>query len=571
MSFNKYYQDELSFLNEMGKEFSEAYPAIAPMLSGRGGDPDVERLLEGFSFLTGRLRQKLDDEFPELTHAMMNLLWPHYLRPIPSMSILEFTPLIGAILDKQTISAGVEVDSIPIDGTPCRFRTCYDVDLYPFSIEETSLLFPQGKQAVLSVLFKGTKGMKIPSSQTVRFYLTGEPAFPLYLYLCRHLKEVRFLGATLPPTSVRPVGFAAEEALLPYPKTAFSGYRLLQEYFTFPEKFLFIEVTFPPNLPILKEDRFTMDFVFSSPPPVSLRILPEHIRLFCTPIVNLMKMESEPIRCSHDRTEYRIRTAHNTNPSHFDIYSIDHASGWKQGTAIEQKYEPFYSFAHGLSDQAVYYQTRLRTGVVGGTDTYVAFVHANQETALPPTETVLFKLTCSNLNQASKLRVGDIQSPTENTPGFVSFRNISRVTQGIRIPLGGDLYWKLISHLSLNYLSLASVEGFRAIFSLYNVPSLYDRQAGRANELRIEGIQTVESTVCNRLLHGTPVRGTKLMIGLIEDHFASEGDLLLFGTVMNEFLSLYASLNSFSQLVIKGVQKGEMYQWPPKIGTQILL
>jgi type VI secretion system protein ImpG len=136
---NKYYQDELAYLREMGQEFARANPQGAHFVGEASSDPDVERLLEGFAFLTARLRQKLENELPELTHSLLELLWPHYLRPIPSTTIIQFEALPQAAKEVRTIPRGAELHSIPVDGTPCRFRTVSDVTLAPLILETLTL------------------------------------------------------------------------------------------------------------------------------------------------------------------------------------------------------------------------------------------------------------------------------------------------------------------------------------------------------------------------------------------------------------------------------------------------
>jgi len=255
--------------------------------------------------------------------------------------------------------------------------------------------------------------------------------------------------------------------------------------------------------------------------------------------------------------------------------SVDGASGWVQGTAEEREYGAFYSFRNGqgvAGDDDVYYQTQLRDAVIGdGSDVYVSFVNLDQQHLVPPTETVAFRLTCTNRVLAEQLRPGDIREATESSPGFARFQNISHVSRGIRPPLGTDLYWRLISHMALNYVSLASPEALRALLELYNFQSIHDRQAGRANLLKIESIVDVQSAAEDLLFGGTPLRGISTEIDLQENHFATEGDMFLFASVLNEFLSLYVSMNSFSQLTARGVQEGEVYRWPARIGSQIIL
>ena len=455
MSFNKYYQDELSFLREMGREFAQAHPEAAHFLSEGGTDPDVERLLEGFAFLTGRIRQKLDDEFPEVVHALVSLLMPHYLQPIPPLSLIEFEPHKGMVRKPYRIPQGTEVASVSVDGTSCRFHTCFDVDLHPFAITSVSLQTPVGGKPELQVRFAIEPGSSVTWAEIgkLRFFLSGDSAEPLYFWLRRHLVKIRVTGQPgqkpaedvyLDADAVRPVGFRDDEAVLPYPTSASDGYRFLQEYFIFPEKFLFVELSGLDSLKQpLKGSTFGIDFLFSGPLDRALKVSSEEVRLYCTPVVNLVRMESEPISVDHERTEYRLLPS-GSRPHHYEIHSIDRAAGWVQGTAQEIEYQPFYSFRFGRAEsgrQQVFYHARMRNAVAGdGTDVYVSFVDIDQKAVLPPTQTVVFQLTCSNLALADRLRLGDIQVVTEKTPAVARFRNITRVTPGIRPPLDGDLY-----------------------------------------------------------------------------------------------------------------------------------
>ncbi len=586
MSFNKYYKDELSFLREMGKEFAQAHPEAAHFLAGSESDPDVERLLEGFAFLTGRIRQKLDDEFPELTHSLMNLLFPHYLRPIPPISLIEFLPIKGMVKKSSRVLKGAEVASVSVDGTSCRFRTCFDVDLHPLHIESVVLQTPVGGQPELKLRLVMEPGFSLSQSgiDRLRFFLAGEAGETLYAGLCRQVEKVRIKPTgrgsqadevLLDPSCVRPVGFERKEALLPFPRTSFDGYRLLQEYFSFPEKFLFVDLV-GLDSPRLRDGTECLEigFVFSRAFDGSIKVSPDEVRLYCTPVVNLTKMESEPIRIDHERTEYRIRPAA-ANSQHLEVYSVDGATGWLQGTSEKRKYSPFHSFKHGhaaSSRDEVFYDVRLRNAVASeGTDVYVSFVNTEQVTAIPPTEIVVFDLTCTNRVLADKLRVGDIQLATDTSPEFARFRNITRIARGIRPPLEGDLHWRLLSHLALNYTSLSSVPAFRGILELYNFQSLENQQAGRTNQLHLEGIVDIESVSEDLLYKGVPVRGITTKLGLKESHFSGEGDMFLFASILNEFLALYVSLNSFSRLIVNGVEKGDTFEWPMRIGRRVVL
>jgi type VI secretion system protein ImpG len=573
--FNRYYQDELQYLRELGEEFSRAHPAAAHYLSGPGRDPDVERLLEGVAFLTGRVRQKLDDELPELTHGLMNLLWPHYLRPVPSMAILEFAPVLQALRQSQTVPRGVEVESVPVEGTPCRFRTSADVRLHPMSLDQVGVEARAAGPSTLRLRFKLWNQAKPEKLQLdpLRLHLHGEPAatYALYLHLCRHVESARVVaeaGGEGRPVNLTPVGFAEDEALLPYPPSSPPGYRLLQEYFSLPEKFLFLDLHGLDRLAELGvSDRFEVEIHFDRALAPTLRPSREEIRLYCAPIVNLFPHEADPIRLDRTQSEYRLRPS-GKDPFHYEVFGVDRVVAHPEGSAEEQELPSFYRFAR---PQGTCYLTRLRSSVVDDRiDTYVSFVDAKGAPLPPEAETVAFELTCTNRRLAEALRVGDVQVPTDSSPAFVSFRNLTAPTPSVAPPLDGDLPWRLISHLSLNYMTLLSVDALRGVLGLYNFQGLRDPRAARANALRLEGLQAIEGRPAERLAGGGLLRGTAIGLDVLEDHYAGDGDLYLFTTVLNEFLSLHGTLNAFTQLTVRGVQSGEETTWPCRIGRDRL-
>lgn len=589
MAFNEYYQDELAFLRDMGGEFARTYPGLAPFLAAQGNDPDVERLLEGFAFLTGRIRQKLDDEIPELTHSLIALLWPHFLRPLPAMSILQFQPIPHMVSEKKKIPRGSEVDSLPVEGTPCRFQTCYDVDMYPLTLEQVEVQ-RTGATSTLKLVFALTPGVSVEALQldSLRLYLHSEPFFvaqSLYLWLHRYLARITVQpvgerrpgqGFSLPPTALHAVGFAAQEGLLPYPPQSFVGYRLFQEYFTLPQKFLFVDLTgLEPIAQLAIKDRFEILCEFSHPLAEQVRLTTDNIRLYCTPMVNLFPKDADPVRLEHNKkVEYHVRPS-GRDLTHFEIYALERVVGWVQGSGTPRVYQPFLSFDHSVTEddrQTVYYRTRLVPAAIGqGADTYITFVSPRDEQAAPATETVSIELMCTNRDLPEKLKVGDISRPTGSSPEFARCRNISPVTPSVLPPLDRGLHWQLLSNMSLNYISLLHIEPLRLILSTYNFQAYYDRQAARAHTLRMEGLTSIRSTPLDRLLKGSPIRGLRINMDMQESKFAGEGDMYLLASVLNEFFALYGTINSFHQLVVRNVDRGEEYQWPARIGQQPLL
>lgn len=587
MEFNKYYQDELTYLRELGDEFASYYPKLAPFLARRGNDPDIERLLEGFAFLAARIRQKLDDELPELTEGLFSLLWPHFLRPLPSMSILEFSPLINGITERKTIGKATEIDSVAVDDTRCRFRTCHEVDVYPLLMDSVKLE-SAGAGAVLHLKFKTFNEIPVDALHLdkLRIYLHGE-AFStsnLYLWLQHYLASVSVSagdsspesGIRLPPGSVVPAGFSPNEELIPYALNAFGGYRLLQEYFCLPQKFLFLEIT---NLQALRRlpgtDRFTLTFNLSRPLPSQVRPQKNNFRLYCTPIINLFARDADPIRVAYDQVEYRVRPS-GGELEHYEIFSIDSVVGWSQGSGRRRTYDPFISFGQGAKGKAVgdvaYYKVTRRPAVIGkGIDTYVSFVLDDAAVVRGDKEIVSLDLACTNRKLPEKLKEGDISVATGNSPEFAEYRNIIVPTPSLPPPLEQGMHWMLISSMASNFTSLTDLPALKSVLSTYNFPAFYNRQAARMNELRLEGMESLVCTPVTRMIRGLPVRGIHVYLRMNSTKFICEGDMFLFASILDQFLGLYASVNSFTQLEVEDAEKGEKYLWKPRSGSQPLL
>ena len=607
--FNKYYQDELSYLREMGAEFARANPKIANLLSDRSADPDVERLLEGFAYLAGQLRQRIDDELPELTHTLLGMLWPHYLRPVPSMTVMQFQPTyeVDGIM---RIAKGVEIDSTPVRDVKCRFRTAYDVDLLPLELTQATLANPLSAEHSLKLQFQTLNGVTLDKLglQKLRLHLYGDAhvSYELLLRLRTQVRQVvvqAIVGGRpqrmfiLKPDAIKPVGFKPEHGLLPYPDHSFLGYRLLQEFFALPEKFLFIDIEgLGPLGQLGAMDTFEIRFEFDRAAQTSIAVTAGNFLLHCTPAVNLFSHDADPIHIDSTRTEYRVRPS-GDSLEFYEIYSLDEVVGFVTGSADRIIYQPFYAFTHHLDvDQKhgrgyqqtrmrnaprpreedeeieVYQMTLQRSASVGhGTDTYITFTSLDQNAAVPLAETISIELTCTNRHLPENLNVGDVRMPTASSPEFAEFRNITKPTPSVHPPLDGGLHWRLISHLSLNYISLTDVQALRGILELYNLQTYYDQQKARENEQRLSGLKSMTMRPAEWIYHGAPLRGRKVHIDMDEESFAGEGDMYLLADVLSEFFALYATMNSFTQLSIKGIRRGEIYTWPRRLGQQIVL
>ncbi|MDI6752885.1 MAG: type VI secretion system baseplate subunit TssF, partial [Thermodesulfobacteriota bacterium] len=575
--FNRYYQGELTQLKELAGEFSRAHPALAPMLSGPTADPDVERLLEGVAFLTALLRQKLDDEFPEVIHDLMHLIWPHYLRPIPSTTLMAFSPK-QTLKQSMKIPAGIYVASVPVEGTSCLFKTSCEVEIHPLTLIDASFTQPSGKAPVIKILLE-LNGPKLSDwqPQALRFFLAGDlpGATDLSFLLQRHLKQIMIkplakgTPVILPAESLKPGGFAAGEALIPYPTHSFPGYRILQEYFILPEKFLFLDlVGWERWLDRGDGSKFEIMFELTDLPFSPPRVRKENFALFVTPAINIFPHEAAPVLLEHRNTHSLIRPA-GSNPGHYQVYSVEKVVGFVHGTAKERPYVPFELFSPDQQSAPAYHISRRQSSVHNGFDVYLSVAYPH-EAGLPGSETLSIHLLCTNGSLAENLRVGDISQPTSSSPEFVEFKNIQAPTSPLLPSLGTNLLWQLISHLSLNYLSLARAENLQALLGLYIFPERRDRAATLANRKRIKGIENVEAKTSDRLVSGFLMRGQEIKLRMSQDNFSSQGDLFLFGCILDHFLGGYASINSYTSVMIQEIIKGDIYQWPARLGNHPL-
>jgi type VI secretion system protein ImpG len=617
-----YYERELIFLRQMGAEFAQKYPKIASRLlleSDRCEDPHVERLIEAFAFLAGRVHLKVDDEFPEITESFLNVLYPHYLAPIPSMSIVQFTPKEGTLTTGYQIARGAGLYSRPIQGTPCRFRTGYPTTLWPIEVVSASLesLDPvdmRGKwgEAVLKLTLScmndtTLKTLKTGDTQqpisSLRFYLNGEPqvVYPLYEMIFNHATRVelrpgpmtpsrrtkklvlsKLPAVVLTPAAIGQVGFELNEGLLQYSARSFPGYRLLSEYFALPEKFLFFDLKGLDQAARAGfESRFEISIFLRDVTPLQGLVNASTFRLGCTPVINLFSDLSEPIRLSGKQHEYHVIPDVRRQTA-MEVYSIDSvvADDPQQGRSLE--FQPFYSFHHFDSsgeDSTFWYSSRRPSQKPEdpGTEVFITLVDLGFNPHIPAANILTVHTTCTNRDLPARLPFGGAEGDLE-AEGAVPLsrvRCLTKPTPTMRPALGRGMQWRLISHLSLNHLSLVETGADGAPEALQEILFLYDLLDSSATRKQIRGIKKVKSRPAVRQtgmrIGAGFVRGIETTIEFDEEQYVGSG-MFLFASVLERFLGLYASVNSFNQLVAVTSQKeGILKRWPPRAGEQILL
>ncbi len=581
--FREYYQTELAYLRELGLEFARANPELTDIFSERGGDPDVQRLLEGFAFLSARIRERIDDAIPEVVESLARLLLPHYLRPVPAFSVVEFSPAPNALRKRHRLPRGTEISSRPVRGTNCLFRTTADLDLLPLSIEKAAGEQSSGSRPLIRLRFRvaahALESVMAPGGIPV--YLHGPLAqtATLQLWFQRHLIDAtyqnaegeRFVIEGFAPT---PLSLQPDFGLLPWPDRSPQGPRLLQEYFALPQKMLFVRLEGLERVPpAMATERFDLVFRFQGAPELAERIETGTFRLNCVPVVNLFDTQADPIRRDDRMQEYLLRVS-GFDPLHSDVFSVQSVTGIRGRGRERVGYTPFIDFEHAAAEpegRAYYTLRSARSPIDNMLDTYISIFAPAESGGAPVEETLSIELAGTNRMLAAELRAGEISLATPRSPAFVSFRNITGVTVPVCPPIGSELYWRLISHLALNFRSLSDRETLRSLLSLYNFHDSAKQQQGRANQLRVDAIRRVEMKPTKRLLGDTPLLGIATTLQIDEAQFASVGDAFLFGCTLDSLFGAQVPINSFNQLSVQLHPSSTVLAWPPRNGDQPIL
>ena len=593
-----YYERELTFIRKMGAEFAKKYPKIAGRLlleSDKCEDPHTERLIEAFAFIGGRIHKKIDDDFSEITESLLGVIYPHYLNPIPSMAIVRFEALKTVPPPGYPLEKNTTLYSKPVGGTPCQFTTCYPVTLWPINVASAELREPKkpvkGAQQAIVIQLKSINSLSFSQIgwERLRFFLNGphQHVFHLYELLFNNVCHVecesinrRGIGETiaLTPDSIRPVGFNPDESMIPYPKRSFPGYLLLLEYFCFPEKFLFFDLSGLDRLrPLDLNDTLSIWIYLDRIPKSNLVINQETFCINATPAVNLFHRIAEPIRVEQQKTEYPVipdlRRLEAT-----EVFSIDRVTATSPSSPGQEKdVRPFYSIRHHLDQEedldrrAFWHSQRRPSGKQGddGTELFLSFVDLGFNPADPGVETLTVHTTCTNRDLPARLPFGD---PTgdfnlEIAAPLAHINCLMKPTPTRRPSLGGALQWRLISHLSLNYLS--RIHGGEE--SLKEILRLYDFDNSPVTRQQINGIVSLQAQPVTKRIGQSFCRGVEVTLEFDEDKFVGTG-LFLFASVLERFLGQYVSVNSFSQMVAKTLQRKEaLKKWPPRNGNRVLL
>ncbi len=615
-----YYMAELAYLHSAGSQFAQRYPRVADALdlSAEGSsDPQIQRLIESFAFLTARLQRSYDAALPEVPAALLDLLYPQLTAPIPSMSIAAFTTD-----PKQNFStAGITVprgtvlfaDAEPVaaqaatggEALTCRFRTGYPVTLWPIEIADARLE-PRSQfayrflddrpevQRVLRIRLRclGNRRFGEFAPPSLRFCLPppniGREA--IYQLLFTELRGIAIApvddaasAPELAPADARlleaaqlsAVGFGPDEDLLPCPPASHQAYRLLQEYFAFPDKFLFFDIGALPQGVLGEGTQADLLLLLAAQPPQTLVLNAASFALGCTPIINLFSRITEPIRLDHARLEYRL-VADSLREGSTEIHSITRVSSSLAREGRGQTIQPLLSIRHADATGAggAHYLARrqpMAHARFGGSEMLLSFVDPDLDPALPAEDTVFAHVLCTNRGLAEQIG-RDTRMRLEIDVPVASIACLSRPTRQVPPPRTGGTLWRLVSHLSINQLSMADGADNAAV--LREMMLLYCPGGEMTSARRIAGLTHLAARRVVRHIGADAwrgfCRGSEITLEFDEAAFAGSSAWLA-GAVLSRFFGLYAAVNSFTELVMKSRQGEKTWRWPALTGQQIVL
>jgi len=604
-----YYEKELAFIRQMGAEFAHENPKIAGRL-GIGNDtiedPHVSRMIEGFAYLNARIQHKLDDDFPELTDALLSVMFPHFQRPVPAMSIVQFEGDKDQLDGRYTVEKGTELETEYFQGENCRFTSCYDVDLYPINLQEAALIgrpfiTPGADRmshcaSALKLKFR-TFNDDISFNElkpdNFRFYLKGQPqhVHPLYEMLLSGRQKLVLATAEddlnpvfIDSSAIQAVGFTEHDGMLPYPASSFMGYRLLTEYFVFPEKFMFIDIKgLAEKIPANATNELHL-YVYFDSTDVELEhnVNADMFVMGAAPVINLFEHRADPIKLDHTQSEYHI-LPDSRRPLGFEIYSIKQVIA---STSAGEKSEflPFYGLKHEHQDSnnhAFWFSSR-RPAKLGlterdeGSDMFLSLVDLEFNPNTPDDRTLSITTVSSNRDLPAKLPFNSEQPKLQSAnsaPPCSRIRCLTKPSNSIRPPLRNKARWRIISHINLNHLSLTG--GDNATEALKEILRLYDFKETSVTRALINSIVSVDTRAISAPLpingHTTMCRGMEIEV-ILDSTLLTGSSSYLYASVLEHFFAVYCSINSFTRVLVK-LKNKESYlkKCPPRAGEKVLL
>jgi type VI secretion system protein ImpG len=614
----QHYERELRHVREMGAEFAQQYPKIAGRLGLEGlecADPYVERLLEAFGFLAARVQLKLEDEFPQFTQHLLELVYPHYLAPTPSMVVARFVPNAkegslagGFTVPRDSCLRGRKGRDDP---TACEYRTRHPVELWPIELvraEYTTLLsglsgaqIPSDRpaKAMLRLQLCTTSGVHFDQLGIDRLplFLAGNDEIAMRLYeqliaaslvvMARPAGQPASALRSLPEApSIRALGFADEDAMLPYGPRSFQGYRLLHEYFAFPARYMFVEIAGLSSAvrECASSELELLILLEQASPSLEGAVSESRVQLFCAPAINLFSRQADRIHVSHREAEHHV-VPDRTRPMDLEVHTVTQVVGHGSRAGGLKEFLPMYAARDDERQPTAYYTTTRKPRALSsrqrehgprstyvGSEVFLSLVDEREPLAIADLRQLAVSALCTNRDLPLHMPLGQADGDFTLQSGapISAIRCVAGPSEPRASHANGDLAWRLISHLSLNYVSLMN-DGRNGATVLREMLSLYAELGEAAMRKQIDGVGAVHSRAAVRPMPGpgplTFGRGLEITLECDESNFQGTGVFLL-GSVLERFFARYTSINSFTETVLRTTQRGEIMRWPTTSGQR---
>jgi len=618
----RYYERELQHLREMGGEFARDYPKVAGRLgleSYACADPYVERLLESFSFLAARVQLKIDAEFPRFTNHLLELVYPDYLAPTPASAVVQLQPDMneGSLAEGFTVTRGTALNSLlgKGDQTACEFRTAHDVTLWPVELTEARYFGCSGQvggvelsrlgpvKAALRLRLRVGAGLAFNelSMGSLALHLRGAEGLAGRILeqllaqaaglLIQPVQDDNRWHEIVDKSAIRAQGYGDDQALLPVGPRSFQGYRLLQEYFVLPQRFQFVELgDLSPAIKRCETSEIDVTVLFKTfVPTLENAISAAQFALYCTPAINLFPKRADRVHLSDQQADYHV-VPDRTRPMDYEVFQINGVTGYGSGAQAEQAFESFYRANDLHSDTApgnrngAWYQVRRATRVLSeqqrrqgprssyiGSEIFLTLVDVHEAPYRTDLRQLGVDTLCTNRDLVLSMPVGTGKTDftVESGAPVQSVRCVAGPTAPQASFAQGETAWRLVSHLSLNYLSLLDQDAGQGATALRDLLRLYCGTEDSPAHKQIDGLRSVTAqSIVRRLpLSGPITYGRGLQVNVTLDESAFEGgSIFVFGAVLEQFFAKYVALNSFTETQIKSTTRGLIMQWPTRVG-----
>lgn len=614
----RYYNQELRYLREMGSEFAREFPKIASRLGMEGlevADPYVERLLEGSAFLAARVQLKLDAEFPQLSQRLLDMVCPNLSAPVPSMLVAQFTTqpdpnlLKGVVIPRGTALSG---GSTSVSSTRCQFRSAQDVTLTPLSVVSAEYFINAADLSLSTLALKerpraGVRiRLRLPAGQRVsqlgvdslRFYLSGltDVAYRLQELILGACVGV-LIGPVgragegrrvlLGPDAVAPVGYDDDQAMLPVTQRGLSGTRLMQEYFAFPQRFLFIDVNgLQPGFAGCDDAECELIFLFSRQSEGLEGVVEAgNFALHCVPAINLFPHRADRVHVNDSSFEFHV-VPERSAPTDFEVHAVQSVEGVTQDND-SVKFYPLFATPHGApAGHQAYWsalrQPRLpsdrvrregpRSGYIGS-EVFISLVDAKEAPFPHVLRQLALDVTCTNRDLPVFMPSGSGLT-LETAAPIQSVQVIAGPSRPLSALRDGGAAWQLLNLLSLNYLSVVDTDGEQGAQALRELMNLFALACDAATKRQIDGLRQVETRPVVRR-HPVPgpiafARGIEVQLSVDELSFEG-GSAFLFASVLHHYLARHVSMNTYVQTALHSLTRGPVMRWSPLVAARPVL